>query len=62
MFLLMKACFAWLPLELYIVVSVVFAMFILCVMISIIRIVVSIVNFLHSLLGGLLTKVVDFFV
>ena len=61
MFLLMKACFSWLPLPLYLLVSAIFSVFIVIVTVDILRFIIEIIKFLKDLLGGLLVKVVGFF-
>ena len=62
MFLLMKACFSWLPLPLYLLVSAVFSIFIIIVVIDLLRLIIEVIKFLKDLLGGLIAKVVGFFV
>lgn len=57
-----KACFGWLPLPLYLLVSTVFVIFAVLILIEVIKLIITIFNFLKDVFGGLLTKVVDFFV
>lgn len=58
----MKACFNWLPLPLYLLVSTVFTIFAVLILIEVIKLIITIFNFVKDVFGGLLTKVVDFFV
>lgn len=62
LFSFMKACFGWLPLPLYLLVNVVFTIFAVLILIEVIKLIITIFNFLKDVFGGLLTKVVDFFV
>lgn len=58
----MKACFNWLPLPLYLLVSTVFTIFAVLILIEVIKLIITIFDFVKNVFGGLLTKVVDFFV
>ena len=58
----MTAAFSWLPLPLFALVSAVFTVFFLIVLFKIIKVIMEIVGFLANIFGGILAKVVGFFV
>lgn len=58
----MKAAFSWLPLPLSLLVGYVFTVFILVVLFQAIKVIMEIVGFLVNIFGGILAKVVTFFV
>ena len=62
LFAFMKSCFNWLPLPLFFLVSTVFTIFAVLILIEVIKLIITIFNFLKDVIGGLLAKVVDFFV
>ena len=57
-----KSCFSWLPVPLYLLVCAVFTVFAVIILFEVIKLIFTILGFLKDLLGGLITKVVDFFV
>lgn len=62
LFSFMKSCFNWLPLPLYRLVSTIFTIFAAMILVEVIKLLIMIFNFLKDVVGGLLTKVVEFFV
>lgn len=59
--LLLKMGFSWLPDALVFLVGAVCAIFSLSVLIRIVKLIVELINFVKNLFGGLLSKVVGFF-
>lgn len=57
----MKACFSWLPVPLYLLVCTVFTIFAVLICIEVIKVIITVLNFIKDVFGGLLMKVVDFF-
>lgn len=62
MFDLMAATFMWLPTPLYLIVSACFSLFSIIILVEIIKVVFTLFQLLSAVLGGLLGKVVRFFV
>lgn len=62
MFAMMRACFGWLPLPLRLVVGAIFSIFALIIAIEVIKIIAALLKFLVDLCGGIIAKVVAFFV
>lgn len=62
LFTFMKSCFNWLPLPLFLLVSTVFTIFAVTILIEVIKLIATILEWIVKLCGGLIGKVVDFFV
>lgn len=62
MFAFMRASFGWLPLPLYLVVGAIFSIFALIIAIEVIKIIATLLKFLVELCGGIIAKVVGWFV
>ena len=58
----MKSAFSWLPVPLSLLVGYVFTVFLLVVLFQAIKVIMEIVGFLANIFGGILAKVVGFFV
>lgn len=58
----MRAAFSWLPLPLYLLVGAVFTVFLLIVLFHAVKVIVELLRFLLDIFGGLIAKVVGYFV
>lgn len=58
----MTAAFSWLPVPLALLVSAVFSVFLLIILFQAIKVIVELLRFLMDIFGGLIAKVVGYFV
>lgn len=61
-FQFINTAFSWLPTPLYLLVSAVFTFFLMIILFKAIKVVMELLKFLKDIFGGLIAKVVDFFV
>lgn len=56
------AAFSWLPTPLYLLVIAVFTFFLMIILFQAVKVIISLLQFLKDIFGGLIAKVVEFFV
>lgn len=61
-FQMIYAAFSWLPASLYLLVYAVFTFFLMIILFQAIKVIIQLLQFLKEIFGGLIAKVVDFFV
>lgn len=61
-FQFISATFSWLPMPLYLIVCAIFVCFSVIILFQLIKVVIQLLEFLHKIFGGLIKKVVSFFV
>lgn len=61
-FTFIKSTFGWLPTPLFALVGAVFVFFLMIILFKAIKVIIQLLQFLKDIFGGLIAKVVDFFV
>lgn len=54
--------FSWLPMPLYLLVCTIFMFFLMIILFQAIKVIIQLLQFLKEIFGGLIAKVVSFFV